>query len=216
MGKADSRQLATKMGLKPMSKHSFVVVESWQLWLACWALETLDPDLVTMHQSRISGLVNNHWNMLQWHAMTFIVVNHLLIDLCHFWLYLSLKRKNMDSGITGLCCVIMTHDHSTNKHQLDPNLKTHRSNLGDLEIIYIYGNLTPVLIHHLSFLCTLLICFNRNECSMIVSFGTIRNWNIHSQIQEDFLPVTTVTTPPNDQTANDCHRHFRWMPPNPP
>lgn len=70
--------------------------------------------------------------------MTFIVVNHLLIDLCHFWLYLSLKRKNMDSGITGLCCVIMTHDHSTNKHQLDPNLKTHRSNLGDLEIIYIY------------------------------------------------------------------------------
>ena len=84
------------------------------------------------------------------------------------------------------------------------------------DYIYIYGNLTPVLIHHLSFLCTLLICFNRNECSMIVSFGTIRNWNIHSQIQEDFLPVTTVTTPPNDQTANDCHRHFRWMPPNPP
>ena len=103
------------------------------------------------------------------------------------------------------------HDHSTNKHQLDPHLKTHRSNLGDLEIIY--GNLTPVLIHHLSFLCTLLICFNQNECSMIFSFGTIRNWNIHSQIQEDFLPVTT---PPNDPTANNCRRHFRWMPPNPP
>jgi len=171
----------------------------------------LDPDLVTMHQSKISGLVNNHWNMLQWHAMTFIVVNHLLIDLnlCHFWLYLSLKRKTY--GFRDHWPMLCHHDHSTNKHQLDPNLKTHRSNLGDLEIIY--GTLTPVLIHHLSFLCTLLICFNRNECSMIFSFGTIRNWLIHSQIQEDFLPVTT---PPNDPTANNCHRHFRWMPPNPP